>query len=651
MLYMNAIIAGIALGGVYAIIAVSITLTFRSTGVLSAAHAGFAMVGAYSYAHLIAEYGMEPWAAAAIAVLTTTALGLITERLVIRGVQDAPPTIRLIATLATMAVIQGFVILVFGTEPKLAALLLPRGQVQISSSLGISYQQLAIVAVAGMLVIGITIMLRRTRLGLSIRVVAENPQMAEHLGVSRNTIARFNWGLGGAVAGLAGLLVAPITFVTLGTFPLLLAKVFTASLFGGLVSLPLTLVGAAVVGVTESLSTVIWDAPGNREVALVVVVIALLLLRRSWPEASTAQSLVSAGAAKVPTLSARNAGVPSAVRWAMLGGGLLGAWWFASHGNYWGFVGCTILVYTIFLTSLVILVGWAGEISLMHGAFVGLGAFSTTLFVNKWGIPLALACLLGGLAGAALGTLVALPALRLKGLQLAVATLVFAGAAFSWLFNLGSLERTVGRPSFLGFDIEQDGRLFLVMLPVTVLVVLCTRNLRRSSWGAVLVAMRSSAAGVAYFGTSPIRVKLSAYALSGFLAALGGAFYALMLSSFQPKDFSPFLSITLLLFAVAGGISRVSGALLAAVIFAAGPQVLQLGPEAASSIPDIVSGALVIFLLTRRPEGLASLLSRWQSPAGLALSRHTAQPSPRAQQQPQPTPRPASEQQPSRVMS
>jgi branched-chain amino acid transport system permease protein len=478
-----------------------------------------------------------------------------------------------------------------------------------------SYQQVAVLVSAGALAVALGAMLQRTRLGSAVRAAAENSETAQLMGVSLPQVARFNWALGAGLAGLTGILVAPLSVITAGTFPLLLTRALTATLIGGLVSLPLTFAGGLIVGIVQSITVLRSSAPGAQDLVTLLLVVGLLLGRRRWPEEGGGESFVSGATIRVPLLAPVTDRVSRAyarsqpVFIALVAAGAAYAIYVASTSGYWGFVGARGLFYVIEALSLVLLVGWGGQVSLMHGAYVGIGAFTTAYLVNTHGVPIELAVVLAALTGMLMGAVAGLPALRLTALQFGIASLAFAAAASEWLFKRPEFPKSLARQEFFGLDLFDDSHLFLIMLPTTAILYLLVWNLRRSTFGPLLLSAKDAPTTVAHFGASPQRTRMVTFLFASFIASLGGAFYGLLLTGFQPFDFAFALSIQLLIFAVVGGSQSLGGPIVAGLLFGVLPQILQ-GPSgtSASAGPDIVAGVLVIALMAVRPEGIASLL-------------------------------------------
>lgn len=613
MLYLNGAIIGIFAGAAYSLVAVSITLMFRSTGVLSFAHAAFAMVGAYTYADFAGQRGWPGPIAALASLLITVAFGLLVERVAIRPVSNASSSTKLIVTLGILSATTGLVLNVYGFAPISSPLLLPDEFVTIGH-LRFSYQQVAVLVAAGVLAVALGAMLQRSRLGSAVRAAAENAETAQLMGVSLPAVARFNWALGAGLAGLTGILVAPLSVITAATFPLLLTRALTATLIGGLVSLPLTFAGGLIVGTLQSITILKSSVAGAQDLVTLFLVVGLLLGRRNWPAETSGDTFAGSTAARLPSLAPitdRIGGLyarSQPVFLTLVAVGAAFAIYIPSTSGYWGFVGSRGLFYVIEALALVLLSGWGGQVSLMQGAYVGIGAFTTAYLVGTHGVPVELAVVLAAVTGMLMGAVAGLPALRLNGLQFGIASLAFAAAASEWLFKRPEFPKTMSRGSFFGLDLFDDSHLFLVMLPTTAVLYLLVWNLRRSTFGPLLLSSRDAATTVAHFGANPQRTRMATFLFASFMASLGGAFYGILLTGFQPFDFAFALSIQLLIFAVVGGSQSLGGPIVAGLLFGVVPQILQGESGAsASAVPDIVAGVLVIALMALRPAGIASL--------------------------------------------
>jgi branched-chain amino acid transport system permease protein len=599
--HLSALLGGLAVGGSYSLVAVGVSLAFATTGVLSFAHAAFAMWASYLYAWLAGEHGVPVGWAAVVAVATACLIGLATERLVIRRVATASPVTRMIASLGVLSFFQGVILQVFGFYPKAAPALFEGGRVG-AGDISLNYQQLAILVSAVALVLVLGGFLRFTRTGLAIRATAAQPTVARLLGARRITVARVNWAAGAAMAGVAGVLIAPVSLVSVGTFPILLTKALAATLFGGVVGMGGAFAGGLVIGAVEGLAGSLSGAAGARELGVLAVVVILLLTRRRWPADVTGGGPISTG----------NAGK------AVVGSG----WWLPLRvtlagltvalvvrgfgSGLWAYITGLAVVTALLGLSLVVLTGWSGQVSLMQGALAGVGAFGLIWLANQYDVPMALAMPGAVLLGAAVGGLTALAGSRLSGLQLGIATLAITAVASEYIFQIRGVRWSVERPTAL----HSDRALLAVMLVTLGVAVALLAGLRRSPWGRAMVALRTSPAAAAHFGVHPHRLRMLAFAVSGALAATAGVYQALLVGAITPTDFGPLLSISAVVFFVVGGRDSLAGPLIAALIFVAGPQVFKLSQTTASAIPDLLSGMLVVGLVAARPAGLADFLRR-----------------------------------------
>ncbi|HEX5367372.1 MAG TPA: ABC transporter permease [Acidimicrobiales bacterium] len=607
MVYLEAALLGLFAGGAYALIGVAVTLMFRSTGVLSFAHAAFAAVGAYLYVDFV-DRGWEKPLAALAAVVLATVYGLVIERVVIRPLRFADATTRLIATTGVLTLTSGLLLYQYGFSPISAPLLLPDESFELID-VSVSYQQAAVLVVALVAVVVLAAFLYRTRFGTAVRAVAQDADAARLCGVPPQRVARFNWALGAFLAAVTGVLVAPLQNLTVGTFTLLLAKALAGTLLGGLASMLLSFVGGLAVGVLEAVTVVRFSDPGSQELAVLAFVVVLLFARRRWP--TVPQAAVAAVRRHRPPRPAvvRIRSLWDTVAIPVAVAGLVLAVFIPANSTYWAFVGGRALFFTIEALALVLLAGWAGQVSLMQGAYVGIGAFGTGYLIDTHGLSLGAALLVVAVAGALIGAVVGVSALRLSGLQFGVASLVFSGAAVTWLFNRPELPSLVPRDELLGIDLTSDIAVYFVMLAVTAVLFLLAWNLRRSTYGTLLVASRDEPDTVDHFGNSAARTRMATFVLASFMATLGGGFYAVLVTGLQPQDFSVLLSLSLLVYTVAGGSRSLLGPVLAGVGFGVLPQVFQAeAGTSASAVPDIVAGLLVVGLLAWRPDGLAGLL-------------------------------------------
>lgn len=603
MTYVNALITGLVVGGSYSLMAVGISLIFSTTGVLNLAHAGFAMEAGYIYANLTREHGWGAWPAALVAVALVAVLGVLVERVVIRRVVDAPGTVRFVVTLGLLSLMTGVTLQVFGFRPKAPPPLFESGRLQLGSSVDVSYQEVAVIVAAVVLVAGLSLFLRLTRTGLAIRAVADDQTVARLMGVRHHRIAALNWAIASTLAAVAGVLLSPLTILTVGTFPLLVLKALGATLFGGVSGMLGSFVGGFVLGGAESLAFTRWSVVGVRELTVSLIILVLLFTRKKWP-AELTTTRVTEGVSDSQFSSLFRTVLVGAVVLALVN---------VVRSDFWGQTGTLALVTALGVLGLVVLTGFTGQVSLMQGGLMGLGGLTMANLYGRQGWPLAFAILGGAVVAMLASGLLAYPSRRLSGLQMGIATLAVTAGISEWLLNQDLFPTLVTRPSYL----SQDRQVFYLALPITLLAILAVWNLRRGVWGRRFFAVRYSDETAAHFAIAPVHVRTVAFMISGLLAGLGGCFFVLLLQGVTPVQFGVQLSIALLLYTIACGAQSLASPLVAALVFGFLPQVLTKSQTGASTIPDISAGLLIIGLASFRPGGLATLLTRRKARPGV----------------------------------
>ncbi|MFL6205326.1 MAG: ABC transporter permease subunit, partial [Acidimicrobiales bacterium] len=491
------------------------------------------------------------------------------------------------------------------------------------------WDEVAFLVTALGVAVGLRYLLKATRTGVAMRAVVDNADLAALTGAPPIAIARTSWILGSVLAALAGVLYAPtagrLDAVTLTFFVL---SAYGAAVFGRLKSLPLTFVGAIVLGLLQVYARIGFpDTPlwSHFQVGLPGIFLFLVLL--ALPEAKLAVGrVVSRDTPAVPTLPATLVRaavfIPAIAILASVSGDYLGDLTLA-------------LVYGVLLLSLVVLTGYSGQISLAQYVFFGLGALAMGKVAG--GDSLA------GMAAAAaiavpVGIITALPALRLQGLYLALVTFALGQVARDVIFQdprtYGSGPVTVGRLELFGVSFEGNRAFATLCALAFALVAIGVLALRRGPFGRRLAAMRDSQAACATLGLDVRRTKLAVFALSSAIAGLAGALYGGLGFSASQLQFEPLFNVLLFLFAFVGGITTITGALLGGALFAALPLVQSEAPEFSGLVFAAI--AVTAVALGKQPNGMAGLLfSSFRRPA-----RPSPTPTPTPERAPSPDARP-----------
>ncbi len=574
---------GAVLGSLSALVAMGIVLIYRANRFINFAQGDLGAVAAVLGVSLLATQGWPFFGALAAGLAAALVLGAVVEFLFIRRFSKAP---RLILTVASIGIAQ----------------LLQAAQLVLPAVFGLDFapqdfptpfdfsfrwhpvvfrgNHILAMIVVPLVAIGLGAFFRYSRVGIAVRGAAESSDRAWMLGIPVTRINTIVWVLAAGMSGTAALLRAPIVGVSIGTVlgPSLLLRALAAAVIGRMESLPITFFAAMGLGMVEQ--AVFWDTGRSLitdAVLFGVIMVGLLMQRRGRA------SRVSDEATSTWTASREVRPVPPEMRklpeviwgrWAVAAvaaGFVVIAPFFidASRVNLMG-VG---VVYAMVGISLVVLTGWAGQISLGQMAFFGFGmAVAGSLVAAGWDFFLAIA--IGALVGAAVAVTIGVPALRIRGPFLAVATLGFALASSSYFLNeeffdwLVPTER-LDRPILFGkFDLESELVFYFFLLGLLAVSIRAVRSLRNSRPGRALIASRDNPRAAQAYGVNPTKIRLFGFALSGFLAALAGAAFMFHQHRFAQSVLRPEFNIRIFSMAVIGGLGSIPGVLLAAAYFA-----------------------------------------------------------------------------------
>jgi branched-subunit amino acid ABC-type transport system permease component len=616
--YAPFLIAGLVVGSVYAIAALGLVVTYRTTGLFNFAHGAVAMVVAYAFYELRTDLGFPTLVAAVVALaVVAPAIGLVVDRWLFRRLDEASQASKVVVTLGLLIALQGAVAAIFGATTKTVAPFLPQETVKVGSVF-VGYDQMIVLALGVAVLGGLTLFFRNTRLGVVMRALVDNRHLAESAGFSSTRVSGITWAIGVVLAGIAGILFSPLLGLDTVTLTLLVVQAYAAAIFGRLESLPRTFVAALLLGVASSM--IIKPLSSHPDI--------LNGLRPSLPFLLLFAILVMAkrGSLRELGVSAPWAGTVRArvADWKVVAVVLLPIALLLPSSRVFA-LGAALVLACSFL-SITVLTGSSGLISLTQAGLGGTGAFAYIHFVHDAHIPFPIALVLAGLVAIPLGLAIAVPALRLPGLFLALATFGFGelmdGLFFtSWKwFSGGGDGLHVARPEL--FRSDRDYVLFLVLM--VVLFVLVIGAFRRSALGRTLTALRDSPAAAESLGINALWPKIGVFSISAFLAGVSGGLYAGLLGVASKSFFTVFTSLFWVTVVVVGGIESVFGAILGAFVFGFVPTFFAAGTSATITqwmTPAFGVGAI---LLARRPGGLVELISA-HAPRRLIAVRRTAE--------------------------
>jgi len=597
-------VAGLATGCIYALIATGLTVTYITSGVFNFAHGAVGMIAAFTYWELTVEHGW-PQLPAVLAVLLVLApvMGLLIEQLM-RRLHGAPTEVTLVISLGILLAAIG--VAQTRWDPGVARVL-PEffaGHQVAVLGINITYHQMIVLITAIAVVLGLRLFLYQTRAGIALRAVVDAPEVAALNGAAPDRVSQMGWVIGSMLAALAGVLVAPIlggldvVFLTL-----LVINGYAAAIVGRLRSLPLTFGGGLLLGLIESYT--IWKSPQNLvsdlHVALPILFLFFVLLllpeaRLSVGRQATRRPL------RIPSLRGSLVGAAAFIAIGWVVSGFLSTRDTLTMGRG--------VIMTLVMLSLVLLTGYAGQISLCQLTFVGVGAFAMGKVAGGHSV-------LGLVAAVALsaiiGAIVALPALRLRGLYLALTTFAFAQVMTALFFKRddvfsqgGALK--VGRISVFGLSLNGQRTWFVFLVVVVAIAVVGVLALRRSSFGRRLVAMSDSPAACATVGMSLTTTKLMVFAASAGLAGLAGALYGGNQGSVGSFDFEVLLSLVLLLQMVIWGVDSVLGVIIAGSLIALFPTIEQYFPALQGGSLQYLATGVGVILLSRQPGGIVRMV-------------------------------------------
>ncbi len=635
------VVTGLLIGLSYGVLAAGLVLVFRASRVVNLAHAETGAFGAALLARMVIDGGVPWFAALPVVIAVGAAIGALVELVVVRRLANSPRVVLLVATLGVSQLLLVAQIALPDVSTPGAAFpeaidrVVSLGSVTID---GTGFLTLGMIPAA---VLALTVFLNRTPTGLAVRAAADNADAAELAGISTRKVSTLVWALAGGVAVLTvvlanGLLRSRVGSVDIGFGPALLLRALAAALVGRLVSLPLALVGGVVIGIADAVLQVSFPGKtGYLDASLFFAVLALVLYR-AFRDGRGGRSADAASLA----VFAADRPIPAALR---------GVWWAERSGAIgWTVAGgaalCVPLLgldagqlsaasrvppFAIVGLSLVVLTGWAGQLSLGQIAFYGLGAMTAAALVQR-GVPFPAAVAEATILGVVASLVIGLPALLVRGLFLAVTTLAFAVAATSSLFQAGFLVGDAKVLTFepgrlLGLDLRNGPTYYYLCLAALSGCALLVTALRRSGIGRSIIAARSNPDRAASLTVSPVASLLLAFAISGGLASFAGAMFAGLERSVGYTQFSVYDSLTVVALVMIGGVGSVSGAVLGAAYVFGIPALFGGGDV----VRLLTSSIGLLLLLLYLPGGLRSLLQLGRNAILGALARGRTIPPPR----------------------
>ena len=550
------IIAGLTTGSAYALAGVGLVLTYKTSGIFNFAHGALAAVSAYMFYALHVQHGM-PWVpAAVICVLVVGPLLGTALEWIARALSGASLAIRVVSTIGILLLIQGIAVIVYGdSQTRVVPQYLPTTAYHIGST-AVTLAQIIVAVVGVVATFALYVFFRVTRLGLAMQAVVDDPALLDASGTRPVAVRRWAWGIGVVFASASGLLLVPFITLDATTLTFLVVAAFGAAALAQFKSLPGTYFGGLAIGIgaalaTKYFTTGVLDGVSASLPFLVLFVVLMVSPRRRLAD-------------RAPVVALRQAAWTAPWQVRVLSGGALAVLLllvpsFAGfHLADWS----QFLALTVLFLSLGLLVRTSGQVSLCHVSFMAIGvcAFSDLTVQHGW--PWGFALVAAGLITVPVGALLAIPAIRLPGLYLALATFGF-GVLVQYMFysqsymfgNLG-LGVTIPMPQVAALGLTQsDKSYYYLCLLIAAVVTVFVFAVERSRLGRLLRALSDSPTGLAANGTSVNLTRLLVFCVSAFLAAVAGVLQAGAIGTATDASYEPITSLVyfaLIIIAVGG---------------------------------------------------------------------------------------------------
>jgi ABC-type branched-subunit amino acid transport system permease subunit/ABC-type branched-subunit amino acid transport system ATPase component len=622
------VVDGLVLGLNNGLLAMGLVLVYRTSRVVNFAHGQLGVVSAVLLVKLVHDLGF-PYGPSLVFVLALAAVIGGTSELVLRRLFDRPRFLVMVATIGLSQLLFLITLLPF-VRPKHVYTAFPL-PIHTSVVLGgtngyhVVASQILTLIVAPLAAVALAVFFARSPHGLAMRAMSDNLDAARLSGVWVRRTSTLAWVLAGLLSGVTAILAAPArgSALTEAVGPTLLLRALTAALIGAMASLPVAFVAGVALGLIEQVVTFNFHSTATTEAVMFALLLAVLLARAAvlggrarrvtarevWPS--------SAGRFHPPDMLVRRqvgqVGVVVLVLAAIVLPPVL------TNGG--AFLLSRLFVYAIIAVSLTVLAGWAGQLSLGQFALVAVGAVVTARWSGT--VPLLLLLPLAGAISAVVAVLVGLPALRIRGLYLAVSTLGFAllmqdavlrtpcwrAPVVGWHVCSGLPDPSstlLQRPKLFGLSLDAKGTLYEFVLALLLITLVVARWWRDRGVARVLVAVRDNETAAAAMGTRVVRAKLAAFALSGFLAGVAGVAFALVTARFSATSFDASQSILVVSMVVIGGLGSLTGAVLGAAYLIGLPAVFGSSP----TVQFVTSGLGLTAFILYLPGGLAEVAHR-----------------------------------------
>ncbi|MFD9303779.1 ATP-binding cassette domain-containing protein [Streptomyces sp. NPDC060048] len=614
------VLSGLVSGALYALLATGLVLSYSASGLFNFAHGATAYLCALTFYELHSGLGWPAVPAALLVVLVLApGLGWALDRLMFRRLAQVGETAQIVATIGLLVALPAAGLWAVELLTEAGVPLAPAENQfglpgvgpspatawQLTADVGIDSDQLITWVATALVAVALWVLMRHTRLGLRLRAAVDNRSLTELRGIDADRLSSVAWMIASGLAGLAGVLATPLLGLSAHDFTLFLFVSATAAVIGRFASVPLAFAGGLGLGVLQNLvvgyASFADSITGFRTaVPFLILFGGLLVLTRRTRAAGTAAVDVAPVDHLAGAAWGRRWGV-----WAALGAAL-GVAFYTVTTPFWSGLLAQGLALALVFMSFTVVTGLGAMVSLAQGTFVTGAALVAGLLMSH-GWPFLAALAVGTCVAAVLGALVALPALRLGGRSLALATLALAFLADQVLFQMRWLRNgdsgwSVPRPVLGPVDLSDDRALGVALVVLVAVVAAGLSALRNSPSGRAMLAVRSAPAAAMASGVSVLRTKLLLFTLSAGLAGFGGVMYASYNTRITATDFTAMTGLVWLAVVVAAGVRRPQYAVVAGLVFAVAPRVMADYVTDSAHLPVILFG-LAGLALANDPDG------------------------------------------------
>jgi ABC-type branched-subunit amino acid transport system ATPase component/ABC-type branched-subunit amino acid transport system permease subunit len=623
------VLLGLLLGGLSSLTAMGLVIVYRSARIINFAQAEIGALAASVAVVMVTGSHLPYFAALPVGLAVAMATGAVIDATVVRKLFQAPRLILTVATIGLAQVLGAAEIELphfFSHLNSFSTFTTPFHMQFIVGPIVFDGDDVVAAVVVPLVLVGLAWFFGRTGAGIAIRGAADSNERALLLGIPVRRLSLVVWMLAAVLSGIGAMLSTPVLGANVGAVagPTALVAPLAAAALAGMESLPLAFAASLAIGVFQQ--AIFWSYPRSTTVDVAmfaVVLVALLVQRRRYSRVDDAGlgGYVALREVRPIPMVLRNLKEIRNSRRLLFTLGVLAVVLVPLALND---AQLTLLayvaIYGIIAVSLVVLTGWSGQISLGQYAFAGVGAGVTAGLLVHAHVDLFLALAVAAVAGAATATLIGIPAARIPGLFLAVATLAFAVPVSTWLLNSNYFPAitptSMPRPTVLGrIDLDSASSFYYLCLSFLVLALLVARNYRRTRAGRSVIAVRDNRRGAASFSVNPTRVKLAAFALAGALAGVAGGLTAVGLRGIGFSSFAPETSLQIFTMVVIGGLGSLSGALLGAAYVEATQWFLHGAAQL------LATGGGILLVVQLAPGGLAEFVYRARDAALRAFAR------------------------------